>query len=695
VLNLLPKDIAVNVRNQLKIRRTQSGPKSGRLICPYCPNHGLINPISFIKHLERHAKGEYKCKECGKEFTDLRNLNAHMYKSNSKYPNLLCDLCDFNASTKCLLKKHVKEKHLESGIQCHICAKLFKSKSYFNVHLRDVHKVIDSKTFQCGLCGVMCNRQSNLAKHMKDQHTGQVEPLKCQFCGKMFRTKRDLVVHGKIHKERVHQCTLCPKKFNSNAKLQRHLDIHLGKKPFECPRCDYKSNQKNNIELHKRRHEREDKLKQIATSSEKAKTDDIDKNREVSMYNSRTAHNGPLPGIKTMNNVIHTINHNMTFPGGDGLQNGGLQTVGVDVNQYPAEFDDYDEEDETDEEYTTDDETYDKESSSEYNTDLSENVASVYAAIKVPGTSLGPQVPYQLESHRLQNVEIGAAQRTNAGVGNYYDSNHHSHVTSSQNPSQSATVPNIENLSTSDIIKQFGQQGDLELDTEVLLNIQKYAHNFEEILKNSQYDSSSTCQQPQVNVTERPTDWQNTMDSTHTMTNKTADEQQQDQWNYSGADVDYGNVDLSGFYQAVQNLTYSDYANYFDTSGLQNNAASSATGIDTGQSMGPCSQYDQSYEQLEGQHQQSYYPESNSYQTSSMDNLAASSQYSSQANCNDVYNSYSAMYDGTGYSVDQSTMKSGVYEGGGTVPIDQSTDPQHTYMDLQTKTFLDHFQANS
>jgi hypothetical protein len=45
-------------------------------------------------------------------------------------------------------------------------------------------------------------------------------------------------------------CSHCSKVFTSKAKLQRHLLIHTGEKPFKCRSCDYACNQLCNLKKH-------------------------------------------------------------------------------------------------------------------------------------------------------------------------------------------------------------------------------------------------------------------------------------------------------------------------------------------------------------------------------------------------------------------------------------------------------------
>lgn len=51
----------------------------------------------------------------------------------------------------------------------------------------------------------------------------------------------------------VYSCHICGKTFHGvrqRRNLKRHLMIHNGEKPFHCPFCPYKTNQKGNLKTH-------------------------------------------------------------------------------------------------------------------------------------------------------------------------------------------------------------------------------------------------------------------------------------------------------------------------------------------------------------------------------------------------------------------------------------------------------------
>lgn len=50
--------------------------------------------------------------------------------------------------------------------------------------------------------------------------------------------------------EKVHQCAFCPYSTKYKSNIQSHLNIHVGKKPFKCPKCGKGFSHKSNSKRH-------------------------------------------------------------------------------------------------------------------------------------------------------------------------------------------------------------------------------------------------------------------------------------------------------------------------------------------------------------------------------------------------------------------------------------------------------------
>ena len=83
------------------------------------------------------------------------------------------------------------------------------------------------------------------------QQSKKLPPSRCPYayCYKMVK---NLEKHIETHEtgKMKNECTVCGKFFIRNALLDRHMRVHTGEKPFACPHCGYRSNQKYNLKTH-------------------------------------------------------------------------------------------------------------------------------------------------------------------------------------------------------------------------------------------------------------------------------------------------------------------------------------------------------------------------------------------------------------------------------------------------------------
>lgn len=51
-------------------------------------------------------------------------------------------------------------------------------------------------------------------------------------------------------RHRGHVCAICNKAFETRYKLERHQRTHTGEKPYACPYCPHRCNQRDNLKAH-------------------------------------------------------------------------------------------------------------------------------------------------------------------------------------------------------------------------------------------------------------------------------------------------------------------------------------------------------------------------------------------------------------------------------------------------------------
>lgn len=96
------------------------------------------------------------------------------------------------------------------------------------------------KRVKCQLCpNAFFSFKNDLAKHMKNHHTGGNGEYQCPECSKIFYTLEMFNEHRQLHDQSVpkHSCKECGKEFITQRKLKEHSIVHKERIMYKCNVC--------------------------------------------------------------------------------------------------------------------------------------------------------------------------------------------------------------------------------------------------------------------------------------------------------------------------------------------------------------------------------------------------------------------------------------------------------------------------
>jgi hypothetical protein len=128
----------------------------------------------------------------------------------------------FSFASQSILNTHIRGVHEGAYMHvCEVCAKVFKSKMFFEKHKMDVHMNIQVPKIQCQLCGSWLKHERSLRSHM-ERHEAEKNTYVCKICGKVAPNKEALQSHNRyVHlTERTHKCSVCAKAFKKAINLK-------------------------------------------------------------------------------------------------------------------------------------------------------------------------------------------------------------------------------------------------------------------------------------------------------------------------------------------------------------------------------------------------------------------------------------------------------------------------------------------
>ncbi|XP_041664839.1 oocyte zinc finger protein XlCOF6.1-like [Cheilinus undulatus] len=144
--------------------------------------------------------------------------------------------------------ENMMRKTDKNSLHCSECGKIFKQKRYLKDHMR-IHT--GERPFSCSECDKRFNQISNLKEHIRI-HTGE-KPFSCSECGKRFNQKQQFTNHMRIHTgEKPFCCPKCCKRFTLQGNLTRHMRIHSGEKSLGLSECGERFDQTKQMSVHTR-----------------------------------------------------------------------------------------------------------------------------------------------------------------------------------------------------------------------------------------------------------------------------------------------------------------------------------------------------------------------------------------------------------------------------------------------------------
>ncbi|CAD6991236.1 unnamed protein product [Ceratitis capitata] len=112
---------------------------------------------------------------------------------------------------------------------------------------------------KCETCGKVFKNKSRLRRHINIVHKPSKQIFKCEICGKRAKDEEYLELHMNIHEGKSDlECRFCNKKYARKINVIRHMHKHWDKKNVQCERCGLRFSELPLYYNHKLQHEAED-----------------------------------------------------------------------------------------------------------------------------------------------------------------------------------------------------------------------------------------------------------------------------------------------------------------------------------------------------------------------------------------------------------------------------------------------------
>ncbi|XP_037032514.1 zinc finger protein 2-like [Bradysia coprophila] len=231
-----------------------------RYICDECGKRFPANYLLRQHKAKSHSEvARVLCSKCSKTFTSVAHLKVHINVHHSDVNPYRCEICKIKFSQPSALLTHRKKFHdPNSTFLCNKCPRKFPSQFELEGHTKAAHphRAKEKTINRCDDCNITLHSPYRLKLHRLKLHNPEFQH-KCATCQQTFPTEflmsqHALRTHAPEH-EYVYKCYICPKKYNQEAALKRHVKLHTDpKKPVTCELCETILGRPNRLKPHMR-----------------------------------------------------------------------------------------------------------------------------------------------------------------------------------------------------------------------------------------------------------------------------------------------------------------------------------------------------------------------------------------------------------------------------------------------------------
>uniref|UniRef100_A0A1B6J6N9 Protein krueppel n=1 Tax=Homalodisca liturata TaxID=320908 RepID=A0A1B6J6N9_9HEMI len=197
----------------------------------------------------------YECSTCNKSYSTKKSLMRHQLVHEE--PNFQCDICGLKIYRKDKFNEHYEKccgKNPDKVTKCNICGDSFDNNDLLREH-KSTH-VAEGVLSEEDLKSIEIKVEDKISdvKVIRKRRT-DIVGLKCPECNKQYNTRKNLLRHVQIHKDKQFSCNICPKKFFRREHLKVHLAKHKIVKPYACEICSKRFVKEEQLANHMSRHD--------------------------------------------------------------------------------------------------------------------------------------------------------------------------------------------------------------------------------------------------------------------------------------------------------------------------------------------------------------------------------------------------------------------------------------------------------